>query len=442
MKPKHLSEFIRYVTLSVLGMLGLSCYILADTWFISRALGEAGLTALNLAIPVYSLIHGCGLMLGSGGAVHFVFDRSRGEARSMAFTHSLCMGAVLALGFVLAGGFGSDAITHLLGADAAAFADTRTYLRMLLLCAPAFLLNDILISFARSDGRPRLAMAAMLTGSFSNILLDYIFIFPCNMGIFGAVLATCLAPVIGMAVLFGGFLMQKAGFAPMRRLPRSAGCIQILASGAPALAAELSSGVVMVVFNLLMLRFAGNTGVAAYGVIANISLVVTAVFTGIGQGMQPLISLHHGEGNRIGTRALLRYGLVTAAGLGVLITAALLLLADPLTTLFNSEHLEELQDLAVSGMHLYFTGTVLAGVNIVLSVWCIATERTVCGNLISVLRGFALILPLACLLPLVLALRGLWLAYPAAELLTLCCACLLLIGSRKKFLSACSKSEG
>lgn len=189
-----LKEFARYTSLNVLGMIGLSCYILADTFFVAKGLGTSGLAALNLAIPVYSFIHGSGLMFGIGGATKFSISRKSGLS-DLIFTNTLFFAGITALLFFLAGLFLSPQITALLGADSQVAAMTQTYLKMILLFAPAFILNDILVCFVRNDGNPRLSMLAMLGGSMANILLDYVFIFPLGMGIFGAVLATGWRPL-------------------------------------------------------------------------------------------------------------------------------------------------------------------------------------------------------------------------------------------------------
>lgn len=156
-------EFARYASLNVLGMLGLSCYILADTFFVAQGLGTDGLTALNLAIPVYSLIHGTGLMIGMGGGTLYAMRSGKGDpAANQIFTHAVCLAAGFAVCFMLIGPFGTEAITSLFGARKTIGEMTSTYLRMILLFSPAFLLNNVLICFVRNDGAPQLSMAAML----------------------------------------------------------------------------------------------------------------------------------------------------------------------------------------------------------------------------------------------------------------------------------------
>lgn len=196
-------EFARYTFLSVLGMIALSCYILADTFFVSRSLGTNGLAALNLAIPVYNFIHGTGLMLGMGGATRFSILKSRGEshAADVVYTNTLYFSALFSLLFMAAGLFLAAPLTALLGADEATFQMSCTYLNVLLLFSPAFILNDVFLCFVRNDGNPRLAMIATVVSSLSNVVLDYVFMFPFGMGIFGAVLATGLSPAIGVAIM-------------------------------------------------------------------------------------------------------------------------------------------------------------------------------------------------------------------------------------------------
>ena len=207
-KTSSLKEFFYYVFMNVIGMIGLSCYILADTFFVSKGLGTNGLTALNLAIPIYSFVHGSGLMLGMGGATRYSIFRGEKSWKNVqkVFVHGIYLAGILSAFFLLLGIGFTEEITRFLGADKEVFSMTQTYIKYILLFSPAFILNDILVCFVRNDGNPRLSMIAMLVGSFSNIVLDYLFIFPLNMGIFGAVFATGLAPVISLCILSGHWI--------------------------------------------------------------------------------------------------------------------------------------------------------------------------------------------------------------------------------------------
>lgn len=418
-KSSWMGEFCRYVSLNVVGMLGLSFYILADTYFISLGLGTNGLAALNLAIPVYSFMLGCGQMVGMGGGIKFAILKNQ-ENRSTTdriFTTSLYLGAAVALALVLLGLFGADAMVTLMGADQTVYPMTRTYLRVLLLFSPAFILNNILLPFVRNDGQPQLAMAAMIGGSLSNVVLDYLFIFPCKMGILGAVVATGFSPIISMAILSPHFIRKKHSFHLTKCRWRPGLSAGILSAGAPSLITELSSGVVILAFNAILLGLEGNSGVAAYGVIANLSLVVTAIYSGIAQGVQPILSSSYGRGEGEKLRAILRYALTAMLALSAAIYLGMYLGAGLIAAAFNNQGDPLLQSLAVQGLKIYFLACPFVGFNIILAAAFAALEQPRPAQVISLLRGFFLILPVTFLLSRWWGALGVWWAFPVTEAL-------------------------
>lgn len=435
-------EFLRYTSLNVLGMIALSCYILADTFFISRRLGADGLAALNLSIPIYSFIHGSGLMMGMGGGTRYSILKSQGnhQEANRVFTHALYLIGALAVFFLAAGLPLTGAIVTAFGGTGEVFLMSRTYLRVILSFAPAFLLNNVLLCFVRNDGAPQLSMAAMITGSLSNVLLDWVFLFPCGMGIFGAAFATGLAPLISMGVLSVHFFRRKNQFYPVVSRLRLGIVGRILTSGVPSLVAEVSSGVVIIVFNALIMALEGTVGVAAYGVIANLSLVVIAIYTGIAQGIQPILSRGCGAGDRKGVAAILRYGVITVLCVSAVVYGVVALCAPQIAAIFNSEGNSVLQAIAEEGLRLYFIACPFAGCNVVLSIYFTSTERPLPAHVISLLRGIIVILPMAFLLAWAGGMAGIWLTFPVTEFLVVVLAAALFVHNkrtaRKKRLSA------
>lgn len=435
-------DFGRYVSLSVLGMIAVSCYILADTFFVAQGLGTTGLAALNLAIPVYNVIHGTGLLLGMGGATKFSILKSQGAHRraDSVFTHTLGMAAAAAAVFALVGALGAPQLAALLGADGETAAMTGTYLRVLLLFAPAFLCNDVLVCFVRNDGAPQLAMAATLSGSLANVVMDWFFIFPCGMGIFGAVLATGFSPVIGVIVQSPHWLGRRRGFHLRQVRPRLRTAGQVLALGVPSLLDQLSGAVVMITFNTLILGLTGNTGVAAYGVVANLSLVVLSVYTGIAQGIQPLVSRAWGQGQRAALQRLLRYALGTALVFSAALYLVFFLGTGPIAGVFNSEQDPAMQAIACQGLRLYFLAAPFAGVNIILAVYFASVEQAVPAQAVSLLRGILVILPMAVALAAAFGMVGVWVAFPVSEALVALVAWALLRRCRRTLYPASRES--
>lgn len=419
-KNTPFQDFIRYSFFSIMGMIAISCYILADTFFVARGLGTNGLASLNLAIPTYDFIHGTGLMLGMGGATRFSILKSQNNQKGAdtIFTNTVYLGIFFSVIFMLGGLFFSGSLARLLGADQNTFEMTNTYLRVMMLFSPAFIFNDIILCFVRNDGNPRLSMIATVCGSLFNVVFDYIFIFPCNMGMLGAVLATGFSPVVGLTIMSPHWLGKKKGFHFRKLVPDADSIRTNISLGFPSLLSQISAAIVMIVFNMLILGLEGNTGVAAYGVIANISLVVLSFYTGIAQGIQPLVSHSYGRKKTDGIRQFLRYAMISMVILSAVMYLILFVFADPIASAFNSEHNAKLQEIAITGLKLYFTSLVFAGFNIILSMYFTSVEKALPAQIISLLRGLILIIPIAFLFANLWDMTGVWMSFPATELVT------------------------
>ena len=417
MKNKDLALFAKYTSLNVIGMIGMSVYILADTFFIANGVGANGLTALNLALPIFNLVNGTGLMLAMGGATKYNVCKSRGDSHGMdsAFVNTMYAAAFFSAVYMLCGALFSVKIASALGANSEVLQSTAVYLKVIMLFSPAFICNNIAISFVRNDGAPALSTAAMTVGSLSNIVMDYIFVYPLAMGIFGAVLATGFSPCISMLILSSHKIRGKNGFHFRRMAPSFKVIGNVAALGVPSLITELSVGIVILVFNMIILRLAGNIGVAAYGVISNMSLVVVSVYTGVAQGMQPLSSRAHGEGNFKSARKFFKYACVTAVAGAAVIYPLLACFANPITSVFNSENNATLQQIAVHGLRLYYIATPFLGFNVVLTVFLTSVENPRPAQALSILRGIAVIVPVAFALSAAFGMAGVWCSFPASE---------------------------
>lgn len=422
-------EFRRYAAPGVLGMIGISCYILADTFFVAKGTGSLGLAALNIAIPAYNLMNGLGLMVGVGGATHYSLCRAQGDAveADRTFTHTLLLGLCIALLFVLTGTFGVVPLSRLLGANAETLDMTAVYLRLLLCFAPFFVTNNIMIAFVRNDGEPGRAMAGMIAGSLFNIVFDWVFIFPCGLGMFGAALATGASPLVSLLVLSGHLRRPSRGFHLRRERLRPRLLPRICAPGLSSLVSELASGITLLLINLVLLRIAGNTAVAAYGVIANLALVESAIFTGLSTGVQPLIS-RSAEADR---RRLLRWTVTTALAISALMYVLVFVFASPITAVFNSEHDPALAACAVPGLRIYFAGFLAACINIIAAAYFSAAGQASRGFIISLVRSIIAIPPVLFALSALLGVTGVWLTFPAVEALACVLSQLFILRSPK-----------
>ena len=350
-------KFLKYISQSISGMIGVSVYILADTFFISYKCGADGLAALNLILPVFGLVFAIGSMIGIGSATRYNISTAKGSPSDYYFTQSIFW---------------------------------------CLICSIPF----------------------MLTGSFFNILFDYIFMFPMDLGFLGAALATALSPVVTMLICSTHYLGKNNHVEFHWRKPslrRIIGCCQL---GVSAFFAEISSAVITIIFNMLILRIAGNIGIAAYGVVANISLVAMAILNGLAQGAQPLISQSYGKGEHDLVRKFLNWSLAAALLIELVIVVLIYGFTDTFISIFNSEHNLQLLAYAHTGLRLYFLGFLVAGINIVLVAYFSAIDRARPAVLGSVMRGIIAIAFCAILFSQILGLNGIWLSFLGSEIIT------------------------
>lgn len=410
-------EFGHYIFMNIIAQIGISFYIIVDTFFISKGLGSMGLTALNLALPGFNLIFGVAMMLGMGGGTKYAVLKAGGdqEGANAVFTNAIYLVAAFSLLFVVPGLLFSRQLTRLLGAGDTVFDITHIYVRTLICFSPAFLLNTVLGCFVRNDGNPNLSMASSLVGSFSNIILDYVFIFPMGMGMFGAILATGLAPVISIVIMTPYLFRGKQKFRLKALKPEMANILSVFRLGIPSFVVEMSSGIVIVIYNYIILGLCGDVGVAAYGVVANISVVAIAIFTGVAQGMQPICSKAFGRGHHTAAARIKDYAGLLTAFVALLLYGVIFAFADQIATMFNSRGDTYLQTIAVEGLKLYFIGILFAGLNIVLSNYFVSVEWAWPAHIITLARGIVFLAPLAIGLSALWGIRGTWLAFPVCE---------------------------
>lgn len=420
--------------LNVLGMLGLSCYILADTFFISKGLGTLGLTALNLALPVFSFIQGVSLMLGVGGGIKYAVAKASGDQKTAnsTFTVTMVLSALLSLIFVLLGALASRPLTTLLKADSEVFEMTHQYLKVILLFAPAFIFSNVFASFVRNDGNPKLAMFATLFGSLFNIVFDYVLIFPCGLGILGAVLATGIAPVAGIVICGFHWILKKGPLRVAKADFKPKTVFSVLGLGLPSLVTEFAGGIVMIVFNSVILDLEGNVGVSAYSVVANIAFVVLSMYSGVAQGVQPLLSEAHGRKDLKAKDTLLKYSLLTVGVMSSVIYVFIAAFAPEITAIFNSENNVRLAEIASFGMIIYFIGSIFASGNAIFSTYFASIEKPIPSQAITILKGLVIIIPFIYLFSHFMDMTGVWLAYVLTELIVLTMAVAIYILFRKR----------
>ena len=415
------NDLIRYILANVISSIGVSIYILIDTFFISKGMGAEGLAALNLALPVFNFLNGFGLMLGMGGGSKFsmLYCRTERIETDRIFTNTFISMLAVSAVFEITGIFFSEQITHLLGADTVIFRLSHDYLKTILLFSPAFLMNNIMACFMRNDCAPRLAMLGMLSGSLANIILDYVFIFKLGMGMRGAALATCISPFVSMSIMSIHIITGWNAFSLRMMRPSWSIIKEIVSLGLHSFFTEISGGLVLMIFNFVIYRLMGNTGIAAYGVIANIGIVFTAIFVGLSSGIQPLLCRYHGRKDSAAIKYTLRLSIKIAIALAALSYVLIYTQTSNIVSLFNSSGDSKMQEIAENGLRIYFLFMPFMGINTIMSVFFMSDEMPHSAQFISLLRGTFLVIPAAFIAYFLQSIGLVWLAVPISELLTM-----------------------
>ena len=411
----QMNEIKGYVTRSVLSTLGLSLYILADTFFIANGVGVLGLAALNIALPIFNLLTGLGLLLGMGGATLFALKGRSGDY----FSQLLVIGGIIGLFFTGLGAFFSQDLALLLGASGATVAYTTMYMRFILVMAPFFILNNLCLAFIRNDQNPQLAMKAMISSSVFNIIFDYIFVFPMNMGMAGAALATVLSPVLSLLILSTHRHFSKRSLLLRWAIPKLKTVTQSVQLGLSSFLAEMSTGVSILVFNQVLIGLGGDIAIAAYGVLANILVVALSLFTGVAQGIQPLISRAANKEDRTTIQKTLAFGLRVSFVMAVGLYLVLFFLKYPIISAFNRENDPILIRLAAAGIPIFFLSLFGSSLNVVFSIFFSAIGRAKQAFALALFRGYFFLIPLVLVLANFWGLTGVWASLPITELMTL-----------------------
>ena len=429
-KPREL--FARFAIPQMIGLLFNSVYTIVDGVFIGNRLGREAMAAAAVAVPLIEILISVAIAVAAGAGVLIAARLGSGkgdEARRLFNTAAWMMGAA-GLGVALLGNLCLEPLALLLGAAPEVLPQAMAYLWYIVTFAPFQLFSFLLGGMARNDGRPKLAMTAMIAGAASNIVLDYVFMYPLNLGIRGAALATALGPIFSVLILLPHFLLRRGTLYFQAVRPRLAEGRSILVCGAPSFLMEFSIGIVTFLYNVAVSRHGyGELGLAAYLIIGYLMLSLLTLFLGMAEGLQPVFSRFMATGEEKRNLAMRRFSTKVFLGVGV-ISCLLIFLGSRWFFLLFAPEDPELTAFAASRSIPYFCGFFLTGFNILMISFLQATRQTGRAMVLSLLRSVILPPALLLLLPALLGREGVWVCQSAADALTALFVIFFLVFSR------------
>jgi len=417
-KPREL--FARFAIPQMIGLLFNSVYTIVDGVFIGNRLGREAMAAAAVAVPLIEILISVAIAVAAGAGVLIAARLGSGkgdEARRLFNTAAWMMGAA-GLGVVLLGNLCLEPLALLLGAAPEVLPQAMAYLWYIVTFAPFQLFSFLLGGMARNDGRPKLAMTAMIAGAASNIVLDYVFMYPLNLGIRGAALATALGPIFSVLILLPHFLLRRGTLYFQAVRPRLAEGRSILVCGAPSFLMEFSIGIVTFLYNVAVSRHGyGELGLAAYLIIGYLMLILLTLFLGMAEGLQPVFSRFMATGEEKRNLTMRRFSTKVFLGVGM-VSCLLIFLGSRWFFLLFAPEDPELTAFAASRSIPYFCGFFLTGFNILMISFLQATRQTGRAMVLSLLRSVILPPALLLLLPALLGREGVWVCQSAADALT------------------------
>lgn len=428
-------RLIRFVLPSIVMMVFTSVYGVVDGLFVSNYAGKTPFAAVNLIMPVIMIMGTIGLMIGTGGSaiVSKTLGEGKKEKASEYFSMLVYTSIILGVLFTIAGLLLLRPIAIAIGAEGEILENCIVYGRILIIATVPFILQYMFQSFFVTAEKPTLGLIVTIAAGVTNIILDWLLVGVFNYGIEGAAAATAMSQVIGGILPLFYFASKNKSLLRLTKA-KFYGKVFLKActNGSSELMTNVSMSLVNMLYNTQLLKLEGENGVAAYGVIMYVNLIFLSIFIGYSIGSAPIFGYHYGAENHKELKELLKKSLIITGTSGVILTAAAILLASPLSKIFVGYD-QELFELTCNGFKLFSISFLISGFNIFASSFFTALGNGLVSATISFSRTLLFQVAAVMLLPMILGINGIWLAIVAAEAMAIIVTSIFLITNKKKY---------
>ena len=428
-------RLLRFTFPSMVMMIFTSIYGVVDGIFVSNFAGKTPFAAINLIMPYIMVFGTLGFMIGTGGTALVSMTLGTGDKKRANEIFSLLMYTCVA------GGIGLSVLSSivlrpaaiLLGAEGQILEDCIRYARIILPGTTAFILQNAFQSFCITAEKPNLGLGITVAAGLTNIVLDALFVGLLRWGIQGAAFATVISQCVGGLIPFVYFALPNKSLLRLgkTRFDGSA-LVRTFTNGSSELMSNLSMSLVSMLYNLQLLRYAGEDGVAAYGVIMYVNFIFLAVFIGYSIGSAPIVGFHYGADNRDELKSLLRKSVVLLSSFALVMTFLALTLAKPLSAIFVGYD-DALLEMTVRAFMIYSLSFLVCGFNIFGSSFFTALNNGLMSALISFLRTLVFQVGAVLILPLMLGLDGIWWSVLVAEGASLVLTVFFLVKNKNRY---------
>lgn len=428
-------RLIRFVLPSIVMMVFTSIYGVVDGLFVSNYAGKTPFAAVNLIMPVIMIMGTVGLMIGTGGSaiVSKTLGEGKKEKASEYFSMLVYTSIILGILFTIAGLILLKLIAIAIGAKGEILKNCIAYGRILIIATVPFILQYMFQSFFVTAEKPTLGLIVTIAAGVTNIILDWLLVGVFKYGIEGAAAATAMSQVIGGILPLFYFAGKNKSLLKLTKA-KFYGKVFLKActNGSSELMTNVSMSLVNMLYNTQLLKLEGENGVAAYGVIMYVNLIFLSIFIGYSIGSAPIFGYNYGAENHQELKTLLKKSLIITGVSGIILTAAAIFLASPLSKIFVGYD-QELFELTCNGFKLFSISFLISGFNIFASSFFTALGNGFVSAAISFSRTLLFQIAAVMLLPMILGINGIWLAIVAAETMAMIVTSIFLITNKKKY---------
>ncbi len=428
-------KLLRFVLPSIIMMVFTSIYGVVDGLCVSNFVGKTPFAAINLIMPFVMIFGGIGFMFGTGGSalVAKTLGEKQPEKANRYFTMMVWVTLIVGIIISIIGVVFMRPISVLLGADEAMLEDCVIYGRIIIAFNTAFMLQNLFQSFLIAAEKPRLGLVATLAAGCTNMILDVLFVGVFRFGVAGAAIATGISQCVGGIIPLIYFIRPNDSLLHLTRARLEwRPILAASANGSSELVSNITASIVGMLYNFQLLEYAGQDGVAAYGVLMYVEFIFVAIFVGYSIGSAPIISYHYGAENHTELQNMLHKSILLMLGGGILMLVAAQVLAGPLAHLFVGYD-KTLFDMTVHGFRIFSLFVLFAGFNIFASSFFTALNNGGVSAAISFLRTFVFKFSAVLFMPLLFKLDGIWWATVVAEVLAFILSAAFILGKRQKY---------
>ena len=428
-------RLLRFVAPSITMMIFTSIYGVVDGFFVSNYVGKTPFAALNFIMPFIMVLGGTGFMLGTGGSALVAKEMGCGHTERANRIFTMMIGFVVVTGLILTalGVAFIRPIARLMGASESIMADCVLYGRITIAFTTAFMLQNVFQSFLIAAEKPKLGLAATVAAGVTNMALDALFVAGFRWGIAGAAVATGLSQCVGGLFPLVYFLRPNSS---RLRLVRTRlelrPLLNACGNGSSELMSNISSSIVSMVYNFQLLKYIGEDGVSAYGVLMYVQFIFIAIDIGYSIGCAPIVGFHYGAQNHAELKNMLKKSVLLMCASGAVLTLLARLLAAPLAKLFVGYD-EGLYTLTCHAFRLFSFAFLFAGFNIFASSFFTALGNGLISAAISFLRTLVFQTASVLILPLIFDVDGIWYAITVAEVFAVLLSVGFLLAKRKRY---------